>query len=695
MKKVTSILRYVFMLATALLMFSCVHDDKYDTPDTEGFQCGELTKTLSIADVKAKYTTNGNQTFTFPADSKDIMEGYVSSSDDTGNIYKYIYIQDTPKDPTEGFTLSVNSLNNYSRYPQGAKIYIKLAGLSVGTYGGVIQLGAMGPNANTGVIEFGRIPEETVYSSFLRSCEKKQIIVPKEITLAQMLTGGSDKLLGSLIKIKDAEFTQTALCNIYAPNGLTVDRPITDASTNSTAIVRNSGFASFASKVVPAGKGDFVGIMSKYNSSYQMYIVRDTDFEMKTFPRKDGITSDPCAFDPQAHTRKTIAEVKQMYTSGNFTQIEGDFYVKAKVTANDESANLAYGVYIEDETGGLRVNVYKPLGNSTTKSSLFQDARFAVGKNLIVKLNTLFIGKTKGEFQLGKGVGAAVGNVPESEIFKYFFDSKETSAVVATEKTIATLSPEDVGRYVKIKGVQFVDSDKVKTYAGSSVTDRTLEDCSGHTIPLRTRNYAAFAGAEVDGGKGDIYAIVSYENGTYYLVLPYQKNADFDNARCDGTVPLIYETIYSDGFNTLGNWTVVNVLGDRTWTTTTYGNPAPSAYIDGNRQLNEDWLIAKKVGLAGYKDAYFTFETDARYSGKPLEVYVTDNYTGTPSTTTWTKVEAALDTDYGAYAGFVSSGRVSLNAFIGKEVVVAFKYTSVSGASITYELDNFVVKGSR
>ncbi len=684
MKKYNSIFKYIFILATSFILFGCVHDDKYDEPNLDGYQCGELTATMTIAQVKAKYTANtpANSTYVFPDDSNDILEGYVSSSDDTGNIYKYIYIQDSPDNPTEGFTISVNSLNNYTKYPQGSKIYIKLKGLAVGVYGGVVQLGAMVDGV------YGRIPEAKVYSSILRSCQEKEIIVPKVMTLAQMVTA-NDKLLGALIQVNDAEFTNTVLCSVYAPTGLTVDRPIADPSTTTTRIVRNSGYASFANKILPAGKGKFVGIYSKYNSTYQMYVVRDTDLDMNTFPRKDGIASNPCGFDPASLTQKTVAELKQLYTTGAYTQIAGDFYVKAQVTANDETGNLYKYVYIEDATGGIRVNI--------NKTNLYQDPRFKLGKKVIIKLKDLYIGKVSGEYQVGQPYNGSVGQIAEADVFKHFFDSNESATVVPTERTISQLTADDVGKWVKIKNVQVIEDDLFKTYAaGTATTNRTLEDCSGNKVILRTSGYADFAGIELDAGKGDLYAIVSVYNGTYQLWIPYLKNADFDDARCDGTVPKKYETLFSDGFTNLANWTVSNVTGTQTWTTTTYGNPAPSAYMDGNRVANEDWLISKKVSLSGgYNDAFFSFETDARYTGNALEVYVTDNYTGSVSTTTWTKVDPILDTDLAAYAGFVSSGRVSLNAFLNKEVVVAFKYTSVAGASTTYELDNFAVKATK
>ena len=140
----------------------------------------------------------------------------------------------------------------------------------------------------------------------------------------------------------------------------------------------------------------------------------------------------------------------------------------------------------------------------------------------------------------------------------------------------------------------------------------------------------------------------------------------------------------------------MNIEGTQVWSTTTFGNPRPSAIMDGNRMLNEDWLVSKKIAIPStFTDAYVSFETDGRFSGNPLELYVTDNYTGTVGTTNWTKLNPGLDTDLNAFSGFVGSGKVNLKSYLNKEVVFAFKYTSVVGSSTTWEVDNFAVKGTK
>ena len=673
MKKYFSIIRF-FILASVFILTGCVHDDKYDAPDLSG-NCQDLKATITLEAAKSLAQ---NTTITTDA----VIEGYVSSTDQSGNIYKTIYIQDDPTNPTQGFVLSVDAVSTYSSYPQGAKVYVKLKGLAMGTYGGVKQLGYMDNGT------FDRIPEKMVPTSILKSCAAKVTITPKVMTFADM-KAANDQYIGCLIKSENAEFDAKVLCSTFAPDGYTVDRQINQkiGTTTTSRIVRNSGFASFANQKLPSGNGNFIGILSKYNSTYQLFINNVSDVKgMTNFPRKDGIKADPCGFDSSTASLKTVADVKKLFTGSNYL-IPDNIYIKGKVTANDETGNLYRYIYIEDATGGIRININKA-------NTIYQDYRFKVGKNLIVKLKDLYIGKYTGEFQIGTLSGSTLGFIAEAEIYKYLFDSNEpATSVTATEKTIPQLTSDDVGKWIKIKNVQFVDTDLGNTYSGN----RTLIDCTGNKIILRTNSQASFSGAMIDNGKGDIYAILSIYNGVYQLIIPKQVNSDLEGIRCDGTL-LVYETIFSDAFASLSNWTAVNVSGTQVWATTTFGNPAPSAIMDGKGSANEDWLVSKKITIPStYKEIFFSFETDGRNAGSLLEVYITDNYTGSVSTTSWTKTNPALDTDLANFAGFVNSGKVDISSFKGKDIVVAFKYTSTSTSvpSTTWEVDNFAVKGTK
>ena len=690
MKKYNSIFKFFVILFTTLLVVSCVHDDKYDDPDLNGTQCLTADHFTDPANGYTKWTLAQLKAL---ADNTEItdnayIEGYVSSSDESGNIYKTIYVQDNFSNPDQGLTVSVDMVSTYTKYPQGSKVYIKLKGLFVSSYGGVKQLGQK-TAAGT------RLLEKEVPNHIFRDCNIREEIVPKVMTLAQMITA-NDKYIGCLIQINNTEFDKKILCSNYAPNAETVDRTIGEGWTGSaytkTAVVRNSGYASFANKQLPAGKGTFLGIFSKYNSTYQMYINRDTDLNMNTFPRLDGITANPCEYSDAGLTQKTVAEVKQLVTSP-LTLITGDYVLKAKVTANDRTGNLFKYIYVEDATGGIRVNI--------DKASLYGDPRFYVGKELYIKLKDLYVGAVNGEIQLGSPNGAVVGRIAEANVYKHFFDSKKNvSTPVPTERTISELTAGDVGKWVKIKDLQFVDSDLEKVYAAGVVTNRTLTDCSGKTIILRTSNFATFASATILAGKGDVYAILSVFNGTYQLWIPEVSGVNLSNPRCDGSVYVPLPVIYSDAFAAGGfsgtDWTAVSVVGAQAWTTSNQGNGtnyyAMMNGFSGSAQANEDWLISKEISLAGKTKAAVNFTSDVRYAGNALQVYATSNYTGNPSTTTWTLLSATLDTNTAAFGDWVNSGNLNLDAFAGGNVRIAFKYTSTTSAASTWEIDDFKVK---
>ena len=683
MKKYFSIIR-IFILSLTVFLTSCVQDDVYSTPDLQG-KCQDLTPTKTIAEVKTAFANN---TATITDDI--IIEGYVSSSDESGNVYKTIYLQDAPENPTQGLVVSVDAVSTYTSFPQGSKVYIKLKGLAFGRYGNVLQVGYNNIDPITNTPTFGRIPEKLVANHLVRSCASKVKIVPKVITLASLTnTSTVDPLIGALVQINNAEFPINLLCNIYAPNGNTVNRQIVDPTMTTpinSRVVRNSGYASFAADQLPSGNGTFIGILSKFNSDYQFFINRVSDLNMKG-ARLDG-TTPSCTFNTTGKTMKTVAEVKAYFT-GALAQIPDNAYLKAQVTANDKTGNLFKYIYVEDKTGGIRVNI--------DMASLYADPRFFVGKQVLINLKDLYVGSVNTEVQLGGFFNGNVGRVLANDVYKHFFQTNDFTEVVATEKTIAGLTDADVGRWIKIKDLQFINDDLGESYAGGSNTSRTLEDCSGAKISLTTSSFANFASRQIDSGKGDLYGVLTKANGKYEVWITNPLGADFDGNRCDGSPVPVFENIFNEDFSgaLTNNWTAVSVLGAAVWNIQQFGNPKPCVVMSGNG--NEDWLISKPITLAGYKNYYLSFETDGRASvqSDQLEVYVTDNYTGSLDPKNWTKLNPTLDSDMSKFAPFVNSGKLDISNFAGKNVVVAFKYTSTATASATWELDNVKVRGRK
>lgn len=187
------------------------------------------------------------------------------------------------------------------------------------------------------------------------------------------------------------------------------------------------------------------------------------------------------------------------------------------------------------------------------------------------------------------------------------------------------------------------------------------------------------------------------------IVNPYFQlnHYQFDNIQSRSFFSKYFlTTLLNEPFNnfTDNGWTTYSVSGSQVWTIGNFGNPAPDASMNGFGGVNEDWLISKNINLtSGYTSASFSFQSDGRYTGNPLEVYITTNaYINgqAPNTVAWTKLNAIFDTNMASFGEFASSGNIDLTAYLGNNVRIAFKYTNDQSTASAWEIDNLKVIAS-
>jgi len=158
-------------------------------------------------------------------------------------------------------------------------------------------------------------------------------------------------------------------------------------------------------------------------------------------------------------------------------------------------------------------------------------------------------------------------------------------------------------------------------------------------------------------------------------------------------------TILSNKFDTsLGGFTLYSVLGDQTWKQdSTYNCMTITGYVSATKTYvaNEDWLISPTIDLTNYSTFNVSFDHAGKLLGNPLAdatIWVSDNYVaGLPGAATWTQLTIPTmftNTDY----TFVNSGQISLTAFAGKKIKIAFKYLSTTLAAGTWEVKNLLVQ---
>lgn len=145
MKTMKSIWK-ICMMALVVMAAGCYND--YDDPAmdrtyTKADFEAEGLRYISIADIKARFWNETKATLgaaaTWLVDEPLYTRGKVISTDRFGSIYKSVYLYDeTTKSAIE---LRLNS-GNYLFYPAGRELFVRLEGLAVGNYRGMVSIGA-------------------------------------------------------------------------------------------------------------------------------------------------------------------------------------------------------------------------------------------------------------------------------------------------------------------------------------------------------------------------------------------------------------------------------------------------------------------------------------------------------------------------------------------------------------------------
>ncbi|WP_157957269.1 DUF5689 domain-containing protein [Winogradskyella tangerina] len=260
----------LILLFVGLIVFnSCVEDDDFDTPNTaveEPVLTGPVVQISSLAGELAQEQGNGSldytdeeTTFSYTFNENDLfMEGYVVSSDEGGNFFEEIIIQDNFENPTIGIKLLIDVNPLFIRYEPGRKVYVKLNGLAVGITNGVLSLGALNGN------EVDKIPSALENDVIFRSAEV-QTLVPMPLAFADF----ADDKTNLFVQLQDVQFNR----NIVGDNALTYasepsdefdgERTLESCAGSSSVIFSTSTFADFKGLTLPAGRGNIDAILSK------------------------------------------------------------------------------------------------------------------------------------------------------------------------------------------------------------------------------------------------------------------------------------------------------------------------------------------------------------------------------------------------------------------------------------------------
>lgn len=269
MKK--NILKSIFaVLITASLVTSCINSDTYGIPEGN-LVTSEFTLTKTVQQIAALNAT----VVPFLITTDDIIEAYVTSSDEKSNFYKSISFQTLGATPL-GFSVPINITSTFAEgFVPGRKVYIKLKGLYVAQVYGSMQIGGLYNGA------IGRIAENDWKNRLFVSATKlDESALVRNLSLVNAI---SDANQNTLVEIDAVQFSDSSLNRTYYDvdsGGGATNHLMMSLSTPTSRIIRFSNFAPFTGNNVPSGSGKIRGVLSKYNSDFQFVVRYESDIKL-------------------------------------------------------------------------------------------------------------------------------------------------------------------------------------------------------------------------------------------------------------------------------------------------------------------------------------------------------------------------------------------------------------------------------
>lgn len=277
---VTGILSYYGTDGWQLMLNNLAGVDFEDWSVDTPVDPSELEANTTIAEFKQLYWSSERNSATLvgkTANDEDmVIRGRVVSSDAAGNVYKNLIIQDT--ETGEGLTIGINAKNLYLEYPVGQEILIKVTGLYAGMYNNLFQLGGLGEFNGAPSMTFAEkedFTEKTVkVGTPDPSAVKVTTVTIPELTAANANADQRRNLMSRMVKLENMTWDGGGSLT-YAEPQTNTNRYLIDAS-GKKILVRNSGYASFQSNILPAGTGSVTAILSYYATDWQL-VLNDTD----------------------------------------------------------------------------------------------------------------------------------------------------------------------------------------------------------------------------------------------------------------------------------------------------------------------------------------------------------------------------------------------------------------------------------
>lgn len=395
-----------------------------------------------------------------------------------------------------------------------------------------------------------------------------------------------------------------------------------------------------------------------------------------------------------------IEELKSLY-QGQRVRFDTAYSVYAVVVADEQSGNLFRNIHVQDNTGAIVLRLNTPGG-------LYE------GDSVRIFLPGTVLNSFQNMMQLDS-VDVDINIV------------KQATQVHVEPKsvTIAEVTSELQGQLIRVEGVEFTESDLGRTFANAETQqteNRTITDCDGNTLLVRTSGFANFAGATVPEGNGSIVAVLGQFNNDLQLFIRRLPEVVMEDPRCTGggsgggeceydvnpvaQVAQNFDDVTNDNTDYANpNWQNINVEGSRRWRGRIFQNDKylrATGFIGQGAEVppTEMWLITPPV-IASQAPTLTFRSAQAFWSHDedvPFQVLISHDYDGCDTEeATWTEItNLNRPTQSNSNYQWVPSGNVPLTQYLPQGYQgtyhIAFKYYSVGTQTTTIDIDDINIQ---
>ncbi len=250
-------LRYILLFIT-IFVSGCDYDrfERIELRDES-----EWIPNADLADVRQSFDTATT------IHENMIIAGRVATSDECGNFYRTLVIEDA----TGALELMIGMDYLYRIYPVGSMLIVRLQGLAIDEYNGVLRVGLQPYEwdyRTTSYMSHAAVADRYIY----RTSSEVVAPSPEQLAVGEL----TKRLCGRLITVRGVRADDQSAT--WAEGRYTSYRKFRDAQGDSI-YVQTSPYARFAAKELPTGEVSLTGILyyGTITGSRKAFIIKLSD----------------------------------------------------------------------------------------------------------------------------------------------------------------------------------------------------------------------------------------------------------------------------------------------------------------------------------------------------------------------------------------------------------------------------------